>query len=423
MPRQKSHHVDSATALAERLREARERVGLSQRQLALGICTPAYVSRLEKGERIPSLQLLRQLAERLSVDADELAGGLPARAVDPLLDAELALRLDEVDEAERLFEAALPGGAPRDRARATAGLGKIAFRRGDHRRAIELLEASRTDRAGGVAVADTVGRAYATVGDLGAAISIFEEALAEAEGRGDAPETLRFEVLLANAFIDSGGYDQAARVLERALTLTEGWADPVVRARLWWSQSRLHEAQGEPHVAARYARLALETLDATEQTVYAARAHQLLAHIELDRGNARDALELLERGLPLVAGSGNRFEHATFTLERARALAQLDQRDEAAATAMEAAALLRESSPGDAGRAYMLIGEVFEGLGELERAQELYELAVEQMPSANHHRGAAYARLAAVLEARGKTDEALALLKRAVGDDARTHRA
>jgi tetratricopeptide (TPR) repeat protein len=70
----------------------------------------------------------------------------------------------------------------------------------------------------------------------------------------------------------------------------------------------------------------------------------------------------------------------------------------------------------------MLIGEVFEQLGELERAQELYELAIEQMPTDNHHRSEAYGRLAAVLEARGSKDEALSLLKRAVGGSARERR-
>src|SRR5215510_16380018 len=107
MPRQKSDHVDSAAGLARRLRAARQQAGISQRALARGICTPAYVSRLEKGERIPSLQLLRRLASRLGVDADELASGMPLRAVDPLLDAELALRLDEIDVAEKGFREAL----------------------------------------------------------------------------------------------------------------------------------------------------------------------------------------------------------------------------------------------------------------------------------------------------------------------------
>src|SRR2546422_5189764 len=138
MPRQKSDHVDSAAALAERLRGARQRAGLSQRALARGICTPAYVSRLEKGERIPSLQLLRQLAERLEVDADELASGAPRSIEDPLLEAELALRLGETEHAEHLFAEALDGGTRVSRVRALAGLAQIAFDRGDHPRAIEL---------------------------------------------------------------------------------------------------------------------------------------------------------------------------------------------------------------------------------------------------------------------------------------------
>src|SRR5437588_11727925 len=138
MPRQKSDHVDSAAALAERLRKARERAGLSQRALARGICTPAYVSRLEKGERIPSLQLLRQLADRLGADADELASGVPRPTEDPLAAADLALRLGERDDAERTFREALERGDLASRARGLAGLGQLAFEDGDHRRAIDL---------------------------------------------------------------------------------------------------------------------------------------------------------------------------------------------------------------------------------------------------------------------------------------------
>src|SRR5439155_21902539 len=144
MPRQKSDHVDSAAGLALRLRTARERAGLSQRALARDICTPAYISRLEKGERIPSLQLLRRLASRLGADADELASGLPKAPEDPLLDAELALRLGEADEAEQLFTKALDADDRSLRARALAGLGEIAYTRGEHRAAIDLLDEAAT---------------------------------------------------------------------------------------------------------------------------------------------------------------------------------------------------------------------------------------------------------------------------------------
>ena len=66
MPRQKSTHVDSPAAVGERLKVAREKAGLSQRQLSFPGCSPAYISRIESGDRIPSLQLLRELGRRLT---------------------------------------------------------------------------------------------------------------------------------------------------------------------------------------------------------------------------------------------------------------------------------------------------------------------------------------------------------------------
>jgi tetratricopeptide (TPR) repeat protein len=415
MPRQKSDHVDSAAALAHRLREARERAGLSQRALARDICTPAYVSRLEKGERIPSLQLLRRLAARLGADADELASGVPGAAADPLLDAELALRLGEGEEAEKLFTAALAVDDRSVRARALAGLGDLAHARGEHRQAIELLEESSSTYPGGARlVADTLGRAYAHVGELETAIGIFEHALADARSRDDAMEGLRYSVLLANALIDAGSYGRASELLGDALAATADSQDPVVRARLWWSQSRLHENQGDSETAADYARRALETLRLTEHTGYTARAHQLLAHIELDRGNAAEALELLETGYPLVELGGNRYELAMFRMEQARALAQLGQNEEAGSLAMEAAGAFREASPSDAARGFALVAEVFAGLGDRARALELYELADETLPVDNRIRRDIATRRADLLEQEGRKDEALELLKQAM---------
>ena len=76
MPRQKSTHVDDPRAVGRRLRGARERAGLSQRQLAFPGCSAAYISRLEAGQRVPSLQLLRKLAAKLNADEQYLATGV-----------------------------------------------------------------------------------------------------------------------------------------------------------------------------------------------------------------------------------------------------------------------------------------------------------------------------------------------------------
>src|SRR5439155_8580648 len=113
---------------------------LSQRELAFSGCSPAYISRIEKGDRIPSLQLLRELGRRLGVSADFLATGDDAIDADPLFDAELALRLDEHELAEHLFTQALEAPGDRiQRGRALGGLGQIAFRAGELDTAIERL--------------------------------------------------------------------------------------------------------------------------------------------------------------------------------------------------------------------------------------------------------------------------------------------
>src|SRR5712691_3325317 len=97
MPREKSTHVDDPAAVGIRLREARERAGLSQRQLAFRGCSPAYISRIESGGRTPSLQLLRELGARLGVTESWLATGKDFSAETLLGDAEVALRLDELE--------------------------------------------------------------------------------------------------------------------------------------------------------------------------------------------------------------------------------------------------------------------------------------------------------------------------------------
>ena len=401
-------------ALAARLRAARERAGLSQRALARGICTPAYISRLEKGERIPSLQLLRRLAERLDADADALASGVPAIAGDPLVDAELAMRFGESEDAERMFREILEQGNRRSRARALTGLGRLAFERGDHRAAIELLEEAAESPQSADAVAETLGRAYAMAGELESAIAVFERAQKRASEREDAVDTLRFSVLLANALMDATNFGRAAELLGDAIVAVESLRDPILRARLWWSQSRLHALQDEPEIAARYARRALETLELTEHALYAARAHQLLAHIELNRGRPVEALDLLATGYPLIEQSGNRYEQAMFKLEQARAFVQLDRSEEAASFAMEASGMFAEASPADAARAYGIVAGVFDELGDRARALELYELADETLPVDNRIRREIATRRAELLEQEGRKDEALEVLKRAM---------
>jgi transcriptional regulator with XRE-family HTH domain len=62
-------------AIGERLREARRRAGLSQRELATDGVSYAYISRIEAGVRTPSVKVLRKLAPKLGVSVAWLETG------------------------------------------------------------------------------------------------------------------------------------------------------------------------------------------------------------------------------------------------------------------------------------------------------------------------------------------------------------
>jgi tetratricopeptide (TPR) repeat protein len=423
MPRQKSTHVDSPSAVGDRLKEARVRSGLSQRQLAFAGCSPAYISRIESGDRIPSLQILRELGKRLGVTEDYLATGeIGARTVDGVQEADVLLRLDEPEDARRLYEGALADASgPQERADALAGLGQLAFRQGEPRGAIDKLEEAFNLYAGEEAdyptAADSLGRAYAMVGELESAIALFERCLRQVEERGDQLEILRFSVLLGYALIDTGNFGRAEELLGHALAVGKDFSDPIIRARLYWSQSRLHAERNDSETAARYARRALAILELTENTHYTARAHQLLAHIELDRGQPEEALRVLQEGWPLLEHTGNPLERAQYRLEEARALAKLGEKEDAAALAMQISGVISSAHPEDAARSYTVLAGVYEDLGEGSRARELYELAAEILRPNNPSRYLihVFARLADLAESEGRKDEAFEYLKKAVG--------
>jgi tetratricopeptide (TPR) repeat protein len=419
MPRSLTTHIDSPRELGIRLKASRERVGLSQRQLAFPGCTAAYISRLEAGARVPSLQMINQLALRLEVTGQWLATGVDAAVLEPveLLEAEVALRLGEIDEAERLFQAHLDTDDSA-RAAALAGLGQISFRAGRFDEAIERLQQSY-DLRGKRALADpgavdSLGRAYAAGGSPELAIALFESALAEANAATAPVEQLRFAVLLANALIDSGAIRRAEQSLTEVIRITDEIADPVAAARLFWTQCRLHTARHEPQLASRYARRALEILERTEHEAYVGMAYHLLAIAEIDAGNDESALELLERGRVLFGNDLTSKDEAKFSIEEARALVSLGRTSDAARVAARALGAIDAISPGDRGRAYLALGDVFVAADDRDRAEMLFGQGLDLLlEHGKNHALEAGRRLAEILEQRGDAAGALAVLKRA----------
>jgi transcriptional regulator with XRE-family HTH domain len=153
-------HVDDPAAVGRRLREARVAAGLSQRRLSFPGCSAAYISRLEAGDRVPSLQLLRKLATKLGTDEEYLATGVE-RIEQPspeLVDAEVERRLAGTWNGPST-NSRPPGGlaGPADRARVlwehSRSLVQIGDRRSAARYARDAL--ALLDYADDLAHADT----------------------------------------------------------------------------------------------------------------------------------------------------------------------------------------------------------------------------------------------------------------------------
>jgi len=111
--RARTPHYDDPAAVGFRVREARLAAHLSQRTLSFPGCSSAYISRIERGERIPSLQVMREIARRVGVSEQVLAFG-----IDPIAPG--------VSERIRAVEAAEAGGDTAERVRAYHALSRAA---------------------------------------------------------------------------------------------------------------------------------------------------------------------------------------------------------------------------------------------------------------------------------------------------------
>jgi tetratricopeptide (TPR) repeat protein len=428
LARQHSSHVDDPVRLGARLHEARLRAGLRLKDLSFERCSIGYLSHIERGNRVPSLQVVRELARRLGVSEHWLAMGEepPAPPDEALVEAEGALRFDDLETAERLYRDALGNDAAPVQARAHTGLGRVSLRRDDIHAALDAFEHA-LDLDPGLeqddSFAESLGRAYATAGDEERAVGIFRRRLEAAQRDDDGIRRIRFAVLLANALIDLSAFDEAARVLADVVNEPAS-ADPLILARLYWSQSRLYAMRRDTDAAARYARKALDLLDATELTQYRAWAYHLAAFIENDAGNHADALALVEQGRGLAVHGGTPVDLAKLDLEEARARAALGELERAASLIHGASRTLSGQHPIDVGRCFSELAAVHAAADDLARSRELYELALEYLErSPNRVLADTCGRFGALLERLGDRDAALETYKRGVAVTAQIDRA
>ena len=415
--------------IGQRIRRLRLQRGLSQRGLAQPGLSYAYLSRIEAGQRRPSLAALRIAARRLGVSLEYLeTGSLVPDAHERelrLADAELELRMGgDLDRAAEVFRSEISRGDDADavfEARARAGLGLIESMRGEHAEAIGHLAAA-TDS--GYLPPETrpdlyraLGHAHIAVSASRRAVELYERCLEEVRTRapGDAGLHIKFAVYAASAYSTLGDNRSVRRVLAEATERAEheAAASPN-RINLYWALARASWAENDSEAALEYIRRAIGLLESSEDTYNLALAHLLCAQmLALDARSDEADLHLAHADRLLVL-RGDSVDLGLLRAEQAKRAAARGEGHEAVRLATEAMRLVHDHAP-YLGPAQHALGKARAATGDLRKAEHAYRAALKTLEDRSQWREAATVarELARLVQRQGRDADALDLLEHA----------
>ena len=406
--------------VGQRLRRLRKERGLKQRDLSSPGVSYAYISRIETGERHPSVKVLRLLAERLDVSLEYLETGrdVPEQAERELrlTDAELELRLgrDLTRARKTLTDLIEEDAGDRIASRARAALGILAAREGDQEEAVRQLEAAT---AGGIRprqrsdVYETLAASYVALGSYSKAEALLERCV---EAVDDVTLKVRYRSFLGMTFMSTGRTEHARAVLSEAVELADDYAVPSARVVLYWTLARAAWMERDTSSALSYMSRAIALLETTEDTLQLARAHLTCGQFCNLDGDYQQARRYLDRAERLLELSGDSDDLGILHAEQAKSLAELGFTDEAIGRAAEAARLL-EGDLRYAPTAWHALGVAHAKAGDFDTADPHFRRSVETQAELAQWRQASQAARdwANALRAVGRDEEAFDALDRA----------
>ena len=386
--------VRSVHPVSERIRDARERCGLSQADLArAAVVHPSYVSHLERGIRGPGDAALERLARALGVTTTYLEQGEHSPAY--LASEAAVVRARQLVRAGRATEAVVE--------LATVELDALDV---DQAARVLLARAEALDLAGDLdasaqVLQDATGRlvhghrperaAYAATrlvmalteaGDLHGAVRVGEQDLARlAQRAAGTDELFRLESTLVWAYVARGdvtyarvrGTDLLARALEHG-SARAVWS-------VHWNLAFVDDALGDPDDALAHLRAALAIAGGQDAERDVPRLRLDLAQLLLGVTPARprEALDELDAaGLALEVGE-SQVELARAATIRSRALLLLGQNRNALAHAARATELLESGERRDAAAAHEALGDALLASGERTAALKAYRQVAERL--------------------------------------------
>lgn len=389
---------DDPGTIGRRVQRLRVERGLTQRQLAEPVYTPAYISTLEAGRVRPSDQALRHLADRLGVAYDELATGRSARTATELrlrlTEAQRTLASGEAAEAAAQYAGLLTEAEAQnlaeEQAAALLGLGECALEAGELERGREHFERAErmlADAPLPARVPALRGRAVAhyLAGELRYSVYLLETALDElnrAELHSPDALLLLYASIIA-PYMDMGAHARAAKAAEFALALAPHSGDPALVARMHRSVARTMLAEGRLAEADASLAKAADLYRTLQLRTELANCHWMRGYVYAQNGQLLRAEEELRAAREMLAAT----RAALYTSQVAVELADvLHRRGES----QEATELLRdvlgdlspERGAMHAAAAHRLLGIIAEDARDTETAEEHYVRALSLLERA-----------------------------------------
>jgi transcriptional regulator with XRE-family HTH domain len=415
-------------SIGTRIRRLRLERGLSQRELSGPGVSYAYVSRIEAGQREPSLKALRILARKLRVSLEMLeTGAAVSEAHDRqlrLADAELELSLGtDLRAAEESFRALLvdarESGDTYVEARARAGRGIALAALGEARTAAaELERALDTDALVPELRPEAyraLARCYRRLGMPQRAVQLLERCVEELGQRppGDEASAALYTTYLSQALEERGEAAGARIALLEARERLEAIGDARARVRLYWSLARAAAEEKRFDRSLAYTWRAVALLEANEDTVELARAHLTAARMLVEEGQGESAGIHLERAEWLLQLAGEPGELGILRTEQSRWAAEVGRVDEALERAREAVEILDGYE--EQGGAWYALGVAHALRNETDEADAAFRSAVDHLARGGDWREAARAsrEWARALRTAGREAEAFEVMEQA----------
>jgi transcriptional regulator with XRE-family HTH domain len=236
-----------------RLREIRERVGLTQSELADGIAASSYISLLETGKRKPKPEMIEKFSSRLGISPEELLLDQSSQEISLNVNmAMVALSSGDLESARDYANQVLafPGVPNTSHLAATVILLQVRAREGLFEGLLDDFE--RLFKENTFVASDLrarLGNEIMSVcfrsGNLALGVQRGEEMLRDYSADWPETEVVEMLCLLASCHYHRGDTPRAAEIVSRALKLAEKCKSPKAMVQSYWQSSMLAESRGD----------------------------------------------------------------------------------------------------------------------------------------------------------------------------------